>query len=102
MRLSKSHREAQTMVVVGVHRDPRHPRLHLLHPADPRLLPRLSPPPLYEPDHPPCPPAWPSLPRALVTASQVGRLVPRVDQAAVILHWTRGLTETSSDDPHAM
>ena len=90
------------MVMVCVHYDPRHPRLHLLHPADPHLLPRLSPPSFYEPDHPPGPPSSPSLPSALTTASEVGRLVSRVDQAAVILHWTRGLTETSSDDTHAM
>ena len=97
------------MVIVGVHRDPRHPGLHLLHPGDLLLLLRLPPPPLYEPDQPPCPPA--PLPPVLLcllhsvlaaAAGQVGRLVPRVDQAAVVLHWRRGLTETASEYAHVM
>ena len=94
------HLEALAIVKVGVHRDPGRPGLQLLHPADLSLLLGLPPPPLDEPDQSPGTPASLPLvrPSLLATAGQVTGLVPRVYQAAVILHWTRGLTETVTDE----
>ena len=97
---SATYLEVLTKVMVSVDGDPRHPGLRLLHHPDLHLLPGLPAPPLQEPDQLPRPPAPLSLVSFIIiiidilVTCQVGRLIPRVDQAAVILHWTGGVTET--------